>query len=106
VGLDLSDDTIAFFELENLAERDPPYAYISFKRIKLHIFIFGEKSEFLAVQELFKVSPSLQVYIFCEKKWMPHFLHILELSRLHYVVGSGFYAGDRPRLLFLYNNRS
>jgi len=55
VGLDLSERTGEFLEMQELSEKEPPYMYISFKRVKLHIYMFQEGSEFYPFRDLLMV---------------------------------------------------
>ncbi len=55
VGITLSDKTKEFFELGDLAEKEPFWTYVSFKRVKLHLYMYQDKSEFAPHYELFKV---------------------------------------------------
>jgi hypothetical protein len=38
-----------------LAEKEPFWTYVSFKRVKLHLYMYQDKSEFAPHYELFKV---------------------------------------------------
>jgi len=47
VGLNLSENTKKFFDIEELnAESPDPYVWLNWKQVKLHIFTYEEQSEF------------------------------------------------------------